>query len=135
MCVIEETAFTYCSRVQEYWWNISTSSWIFIEVRDILRGIAYLYSGGTEAGYCPDGASSPGSAWETLDRTTDGRHLTGPWMQIFYTSADNEINHVQAIEVVKQVVALIKKVEENPLQPLTSGTAMFGQQFSADPLF
>ena len=52
---------------------------------------------------------------------------------MFYSSAD--IKHIQAIEVVKQVVALIKKVEENPLQPLTSGTDMFGRQFSADPTF
>ena len=65
----------------------------------------------------------------------DGKHLTGPWMQMFYSSTDNEINQVQAIEVVKQVVALIKKVDENPLQPLTSGTDMFGRQFSADPTF
>ena len=63
-----------------------------------------------------------------------GKHLTGPWMQMFYTSADNEINHVQAIEVVKQVVVLMKKVDENPLQLLTSGTDMFGRQFSADPM-
>ena len=48
-------------------------------------------------------------------------------MQMFYTSADNEINHVQAIEVVKQVVVLMKKVDENPLQLLTSHARQAGK--------
>ncbi len=33
-----------------------------------------------------------------------GKHLTGPWMQMFYTSADNKINHVQAIEVSNRLL-------------------------------
>ena len=46
-----------------------------------MRGLACLYSVGPEDRYCPDGASGPGSARETLDRTMDGKHLTGLWME------------------------------------------------------
>ena len=52
---------------------------------------------------------------------------------MFYMSPENEINHVQAIEVVKQVVASLTKVYENPLQLLTSGTDLFGREITADP--
>ena len=34
--------------------------------------------------------------------------LTGPWMKRFYTSSNAEIDHVEAITIVKNVVALLK---------------------------
>ena len=33
-----------------------------------------------------------------------GKLLTGPWMKAFYTSATNQINHVDGIFVVKDVI-------------------------------
>ena len=121
--VIEETAFKYCSRCRSTGGTSGLLPGSF-EVRDILRGLRACIL---------EDLKTDTAQMELLVLGLIGKHLTGPWMQMFYTSADNKINHVQAIEVVKQVVVLMKKVDENPLQLLTSGTDMFGRQFSADP--
>ena len=38
-----------------------------------------------------------------------GKLLSGPWMKKFYTSASTEINHVDGIEVVKQVLENLRQ--------------------------
>ena len=43
-----------------------------------------------------------------------GKLLTGPWMQKFYTSASDQVDHIHGISVVKEVVAKLKEMEESP---------------------
>jgi len=38
-----------------------------------------------------------------------GKLLTGPWIKIFYRAGVNQIGHVEAISVVKDVVTRLKE--------------------------
>ena len=59
-----------------------------------------------------------------------GKHLTGPWMTKFYTAADSDISHVDAIELVKQVIASLKEMLQDPLQILSSTKDFLGQDIA-----
>ena len=48
-----------------------------------------------------------------------GKLLTGPWMKAFYTSATNQIDHVDGILVVKDVILKVKEQNEILLGMLT----------------
>ncbi len=36
-----------------------------------------------------------------------GKLLTGPWMEMFYTSAESDISHVDGIDIIKKVIAVL----------------------------
>ena len=42
--------------------------------------------------------------------------ISGPWMKMFYTSADKQINHLDHIVVIRNVVILLKESCKIPLQ-------------------
>lgn len=54
-----------------------------------------------------------------------GKLLTGPWMKKFYRAAVNQIDHVEAIYVVKEVVTRLKE-QRSPLDLLTQSNDFFG---------
>lgn len=54
-----------------------------------------------------------------------GKLLTGPWMKKFYRAAVNQIDHVEAISVVKEVVTRLKE-QRSPLDLLTQSNDFFG---------
>ena len=55
-----------------------------------------------------------------------GKLLTGPWMKAFYTSATNQIDHIDGIVVVKDVILKLKEQNEIPLGILTRPDDFFG---------
>ena len=55
-----------------------------------------------------------------------GKLLTGPLMKAFYTSATNQIDHVDGILVVKDVILKLKEQNEIPLGMLTRPDDFFG---------
>ena len=57
-----------------------------------------------------------------------GKLLTGPWMQMFYTSAERGLDHVTGIGIVKTVVSVLKVATDDPCQVLTRSTDFFGRQ-------
>jgi len=59
-----------------------------------------------------------------------GKHLTGPWMTKFYTAADSDISHVDAIELVKQVIESLNDLLQDPLQILSSTKDFLGQDIA-----
>lgn len=59
-----------------------------------------------------------------------GKLLTGPWMALFYTSADDQINYVEGTAQVKDVIVQLKLVMENPSDILTRSTDFFGKEIS-----
>lgn len=62
-----------------------------------------------------------------------GKHLTGPWMKKFYTSSQNEINHVDGIQVVKGVIGTLKEAAEHPRDMLTASEDFFNEELHVDP--
>ena len=54
-----------------------------------------------------------------------GRHLTWPWMIKLYTAADTEINHVDGINIVKELIETLKQMMQNSL-------LMIDQKISSD---
>ena len=61
-----------------------------------------------------------------------GKLLTGPWMQVFYTSAQHELHHIEGISVVRNVMLCMKVAAEEPYSVLTRDTDFFGRQLSSD---
>ena len=53
-----------------------------------------------------------------------GKLLSGPWMKIFYTSADKQINHLDGIVVIRNVVIELKESCKNPLELLERDNAL-----------
>ena len=54
-----------------------------------------------------------------------GKLLTGPWMSNFYTSAETEINHIEGIELVRNIVGVLKEKKENAAGLLSSSWFFF----------
>lgn len=44
-----------------------------------------------------------------------GKLLSAPWMKKFYTSAADQIDHINGIEVVRKVVATLKEYNGDPI--------------------
>ena len=44
-----------------------------------------------------------------------GKLLSGPWMKMFYISADKQIKHIEGIAVIRNVVIDLKESCKNPL--------------------
>ena len=63
-----------------------------------------------------------------------GKLLTAPWMRTFYTSCENEINHVQGIEVVQRVTDKVRSVIDNPVELITAECDLFGNVLADDPV-
>ena len=61
-----------------------------------------------------------------------GRHLTGPWMRKFYTSAEKEINHIDGIRVVQDVLVSLREMLQDPAKILTATTDFFGVEIVVD---
>ena len=61
-----------------------------------------------------------------------GRHLTGPWMRKFYTSAEKEINHIDGIGVVRDVLVSLQEMLQDPAKILTATTDFFGAEIVVD---
>ena len=62
-----------------------------------------------------------------------GKFLSGPWMKAFYTSASNQINHVDAITTVKDVLSTLKQASlKKPEDLLTETKDFFGGDLQAD---
>ena len=61
-----------------------------------------------------------------------GKYLTGPWMKKFYTSSRNEINHMDGIEVVKNVLAALREAAQNPEDLILATTDFFGDDLIVD---
>ena len=55
-----------------------------------------------------------------------GKLLTGPWMQMFYTSAESDISHVDGIDIIKKVIAVLRDHMHDPARVLTSSCNFFG---------
>ena len=61
-----------------------------------------------------------------------GKHLTAPWMRKFYTSAENEINHIDGINVVQGVIEMLKDMMKDPLGILSAGKDFFNADLTVD---
>ena len=55
-----------------------------------------------------------------------GKLLSGPWMKMFYISADKQINHIESIAVIRIVVIDLKESCKNPLGILERDNDYFG---------
>ena len=55
-----------------------------------------------------------------------GKLLSGPWMKMFYISADKQINHIEGIAVIRNVVIDLKESCKNPLGILDRDNDYFG---------
>ena len=62
-----------------------------------------------------------------------GKHLTGPWMRHFYTSAADQINHVDGIAIVKAVIAAMKESLKHPEDLVMAERNFFGEEVEVDP--
>ena len=56
-----------------------------------------------------------------------GKMLTGPWMQVFYTAAQQDLSHIDAIDVVRRVMGALKDAAVNPLIILDCTKDFFGR--------
>ena len=54
-----------------------------------------------------------------------GKLLSGPWMKTMYTSAEKQINHVDCIDVVRNVISVIKEYDDHPMSVLSTKTDFF----------
>ena len=61
-----------------------------------------------------------------------GKLLTGPWMSSFYTSNENEINHVEGIRTVQQVIERLQRQAEDPEGILKSDVDFFGKKLDPE---
>jgi len=61
-----------------------------------------------------------------------GKTLSGPWLKLFYTSAENQINHVEGIQVVRLVLHNLKVAAESPEAFLTAEIDLFGNPLVVD---
>ena len=61
-----------------------------------------------------------------------GKLLTGPWMSNFYTSAETEINHIEGIELVRNIVGVLKEKKENAAGLLSSSCFFFGTKLDPE---
>ena len=64
-----------------------------------------------------------------------GKYLTGPWMKRFYTSASDQINHVDGITVVKTVIGALKEAATKPEDVLMAPKDFFGDEVTVDATF
>ena len=48
-----------------------------------------------------------------------GKLLTGPWMQVFYISAESELDHIKGISVIKNVMTTLKVAVRDPCNIIT----------------
>ena len=60
-----------------------------------------------------------------------GKTLTGPWTKTFYTAADVQVAHVEAIPMVRQISEELKCCSANPLSILSRTSDFFGHDLSA----
>ena len=58
-----------------------------------------------------------------------GKLFSGPWMQVFYTSAESELDHIKGISVIKNVMTTLKVAVKNPCH-IIRDTDFFGRQLS-----
>lgn len=63
-----------------------------------------------------------------------GKLLTGPWMQQFYTGAQDELSHIDGIAIVRKVVSTVKDAAANPQATLLRQTDFFGRHLDEDDL-
>ncbi|XP_014674001.1 PREDICTED: uncharacterized protein LOC106814216 [Priapulus caudatus] len=63
-----------------------------------------------------------------------GKLLTGPWMQTFYTSAENSISHMDGVEIVKNVLSSLRDIASAPLNILQQTRDFFGGELKDDDL-
>uniref|UniRef100_UPI00358E1E6C uncharacterized protein n=1 Tax=Myxine glutinosa TaxID=7769 RepID=UPI00358E1E6C len=64
-----------------------------------------------------------------------GKLLTGPWMTKFYRSAEQQIDHIDGIEVVRGVIEAMKQARHDPLRLLTQESDFFSDLLDdADPV-
>ena len=61
-----------------------------------------------------------------------GKMMTGPWMKRFYTSASNEINHVDGIDVVRNVIGRLKNAVDDPEALVLAKEDFFGDEMAPD---
>ena len=61
-----------------------------------------------------------------------GKLLSGPWMKTFYTSADDQLNLVDSIEVVKNVVSVLEGCDFDPTGVFYRQTDFFGRALDDD---
>lgn len=57
-----------------------------------------------------------------------GKVLTGPWMELFYRSSSDQINHVEGIQKVKEVLAVLQELKECPSNILSMEKDVFHQE-------
>jgi len=61
-----------------------------------------------------------------------GKLLTGPWMKKFYATAVDQIDHVEGIQVIKQLVQKLKDLKETPVDLLCCATDFFGNNLDKE---
>lgn len=81
--------------------------------------------GGLQAGILAD-FKNPTAVLEMQVLGLLGKLLSGPWMRKFYTSATDQIEHIEGITVMKDVLASLKECRVNPLNILQRTTDFFG---------
>lgn len=70
--------------------------------------------------------SNPTAIREMCVLALIGKFLSSPWVKMFYTSSDSQIDHVAGTEQVKKVIAAVSEVCKTPLSFLISSTNFFG---------
>lgn len=71
--------------------------------------------GGLRSAVCTDFGSETAKT-EFVVLGLLGKHLTGPWMKNFYTSATSEVHHIDGIDIVKCVLSKIKAMQPTESQ-------------------
>lgn len=106
---------------------------VLVELHD--KFVKFLRSGtslgGLRALLLADYTSTPGKV-ELHVLGLIGKHLSGPWMKTFYTSASDETGHVEGISIIKNVIAALKELQEDPKQILVMKNDFFGNQLDVN---
>jgi hypothetical protein len=61
-----------------------------------------------------------------------GKVFSGPWMKVFYTSVENQVNHLECISLVRQALICVKGLISNPNDILTCSADCFGKPLCKD---
>lgn len=56
--------------------------------------------------------------------------LAGPWMKKFYTAADVQIDHVEAIQIVRDIIGELKVCSEDPILILSHSCDLLGHDLN-----
>jgi hypothetical protein len=61
-----------------------------------------------------------------------GKLLSGPWMKKFYTSATEQTDHIDGMNIVRNVVSVLKERKKDPVSLFSCDTDFFADKLDKD---